>query len=101
MNYFLLIVEIVSGILVLAGAFGKLWKSIQKIDAKQESVSEGQRCQLRSDMLRTYYKNKDDKKIRQYELENFILMYKAYKALKGNSFIDKIHDEVIEWEVET
>lgn len=101
MNYFLLAVEIVSGILVLVGAFGKLWKSIQKIDAKQESVSEGQRCQLRSDMLRTYYKNKDDKKIRQYELENFILMYKAYKALKGNSFIDKIHDEVIEWEVET
>ncbi len=101
MNYFLLAVEIVSGILVLASAFGKLWKSIQKIDAKQESVSEGQRCQLRSDMLRTYYKNKDDKKIRQYELENFILMYKAYKALKGNSFIDKIHDEVIEWEVDT
>lgn len=101
MNYFLIAVEIVSGILVLVGAFSKLWKSIQKIDAKQESVSEGQRCQLRSDMLRTYYKHKDEKKIRQYELENFILMYKAYKALKGNSFIDIIHEEVIEWEVES
>ena len=101
MNYFLLAVEIVSGILVLVGAFSKLWKSIQKIDAKQESVSEGQRCQLRSDMLRTYYKHKDDKKIRQYELENFILMYKAYQALNGNSFVEKIYNEVIEWEVES
>ena len=101
MNYFLLAVEIVSGILVFVGVFGKLWKSIQMIDSKQESVSEGQRCQLRSDMLRTYYKHKDDKKIRQYELENFILMYKAYQALNGNSFVEKIYNEVIEWEVET
>jgi hypothetical protein len=52
-------------------------------------------------MLHTYYGHKDNGKIRQYELENFLLMYKAYKALKGNSFIDKIHDEVIEWEVES
>ena len=101
MNYFLLAVEIVSGILVLVGAFSKIWKSIQKIDAKQECVSEGQRCQLRSDMLRTYYKHKDEKKIRQYELENFILMYKAYQALNGNSFVEKIYNEVIEWEVES
>ena len=101
MNYFLIVVEIISGILVLAGAFGKLWKSIQMIDKKQESVSEGQRCQLRSEMLRTYYKHKDDNKIRQYELENFLLLYKAYKSLKGNSFIDKIYKEVIEWEVES
>lgn len=62
---------------------------------------QGIKCLLRSEMLRTYYHNKNDKKIRQYELENFIYLYKAYKALKGNSFIDKIHKEVMTWEVET
>lgn len=62
---------------------------------------QGIKCLLRSEMLRTYYNNKDDKKIRQYELENFIMLYKAYKALKGNSFIDKIYNEVMTWEVET
>lgn len=62
---------------------------------------QGIKCLLRSEMLRTYYSNKDDKKIRQYELENFIMLYKAYKALKGNSFIDKIYNEVMTWEVET
>lgn len=62
---------------------------------------QGIKCLLRSEMLRTYYNNKDAKKIRQYELENFIMLYKAYKALKGNSFIDKIYNEVMTWEVET
>ena len=62
---------------------------------------QGIKCLLRSEMLRTYYSNKDTEKIRQYELENFIKLYKAYKALKGNSFIDKIYTEVMTWKVVT
>jgi hypothetical protein len=61
----------------------------------------GMKCLLRSEMLRTYYHNKETGKIRQFELENFVFLYKAYKALKGNSFIDKIKEEVMEWEVES
>lgn len=61
----------------------------------------GMKCQLRSDMLHIYYANKDKEEIRQYELENFIYLYKAYKALRGNSFIDKIYKEVMTWEVIT
>ena len=63
------------------------------------NLMNGVKCQLRSDMLHIYYQHKDEKKIRQYELENFIYLYKAYKALRGNSFIDKIYKEVMEeWE---
>jgi hypothetical protein len=64
-------------------------------------IANGQKCQLRSDMLHIYYNNKDTKKIRQYEYENFVYLYEAYKALKGNSFIDKIYEEVKKWEVIT
>lgn len=64
-------------------------------------VIQGLKCLLRSEMMRTYYHNKESEKIRQYELENFILLYKAYKAIKGNSFIDKIYNEVMKWEVIT
>ena len=64
-------------------------------------VIQGIKCLLRSEMLRTYYDNKETETIRQYELENFIKLYKAYKALRGNSFIDKIYDEVMSWEVLT
>lgn len=64
-------------------------------------ISDGTKCQLRSEMLQIYYHNRDRKIIRQYEYENFVLLYDAYKALKGNSFIDKIYSEVKEWEIVT
>ena len=62
-------------------------------------IINGQKCQLRSEMLQTYYHNKDKRQIREYEFQNFVLLYEAYKALKGNSFIDKIYKEVSSWEV--
>lgn len=62
-------------------------------------IINGMKCQLRSDMLAIYYRNEKTKKIRQYEYENFVKYYEAYKALKGNSFIDKIYKEVQSWEV--
>lgn len=62
---------------------------------------QGIKCLLRSEMLRTYYGNKDSGTIRQYELENFVKLYSAYKALRGNSFIDKIHKDVMTWKVIT
>lgn len=64
-------------------------------------ISDGTRCQLRSEMLRTYYHHRETGEIRQYEYENFVMLYEAYKALKGNSFIDKIYKEVQSWEVVT
>lgn len=92
MNYFLIIVEIISGLTVIAGALSAFFIWIKRL-------VEGQKCQLRSDMLKLYYKHKNKKTIRQYEYENFMLMFKAYKALKGNSFIDEIYNVVTHWEI--
>lgn len=64
-----------------------------------KDIREGLKCLLRADMLRIYYKHKDEKKIRQYELENFNEEYEAYRAYKGNSFMVKINKEVQTWEV--
>lgn len=64
-------------------------------------ICNGLKCLMRSDMLTIYYHNREKKTIRQYEYENFLALYKGYKALKGNSFIDKIKREVDEWEVVT
>lgn len=86
------IITLFTELTVLVAAITPVIVSIKKI-------STGTKCQLRSEMLRIYYNNKDEKVIRQYELENFIMLYEAYKALKGNSFIDKINDEVKSFEV--
>ena len=64
-----------------------------------QQIKEGQKCLLRSDMLRTYYRHRDDGEIRQYEYENFLTTYKAYKALGGNSFIEHIFEDVTNWKV--
>ena len=94
MNYILLVAEIISGVGVVLGVVSAIVLWLRRL-------IEGQKCQLRSEMLRTYYKHKDSGKIRQYEFENFLLLYKVYKSLKGNSFIDKIKDEVKSWEIIT
>ena len=91
----------VTAIATLVGEIGVLLGVLIPVVANIRKISNGQKCQLRSDMLHIYYHNKDEKRIRQYEYENFVMLYEAYKALKGNSFIDKIYSEVKTWEVES
>ena len=64
-----------------------------------KDIHEGQKCLLRSAMLSTYYQSKEKGHIRQYEFENFALLYAAYKAEGRNTFIDKIKSEVFDMEV--
>ena len=78
---------------------GVLVGVIVPVIASISKISNGTKCQLRSEMLRIYYHNVESGKIRQYEYENFVMLYEAYKALKGNSFIDKIYREVQELEI--
>lgn len=86
-------------IVTLIGEIGVLLGVIIPVIVSVKRISNGTKCQLRSEMLRTYYKNRETQTIRQFEYENFILLYEAYKALHGNSFIDKIYEEVRSWEV--
>lgn len=65
-------------------------------------IKEGLKSILRFEMLYIYYNGHDNKNhLRPHEFENFMLMYKAYKAMGGNSFIDKICKEVEKMEVVT
>lgn len=83
----------------LIGEIGVLLGVVTPVIVLVIKLINGQRCQLRSEMLQIYYHNRDSKTIRQYEYENFVLLYEAYKALNGNSFIDKIYSELKKWEV--
>lgn len=85
-------------LVTLIGEIGVLLSVIVPVIVMITKITNGQKCQLRSEMLQIYYHNKDTKTIRQYEKENFLMLYEAYKALKGNSFIDTIYKEVVTWE---
>lgn len=89
----------IATIAALIGEAGALLGVILPMIASMRKISQGMRCQLRSDMLRIYYHNRERRTIRQFEYENFVELYDAYKALKGNSFIDRIYTEVQEWSI--
>lgn len=88
-----------AAVVTFVGEIGVLVGVVTPIIVNMRKITNGTKCQLRSEMLRIYYHNRETEKIRQYEYENFVMLYEAYKALKGNSFIDKIYKEVQTWEI--
>lgn len=86
-------------IATLVAEIGILLGVVTPVILSVRKISNGTKCQLRSEMLRIYYRHRENGEIRQYEYENFIMLYEAYKALKGNSFIDKIYGELQEWKI--
>lgn len=93
--------DVCSRIASIAALVILLVKPVREQVMGTKAIREGQRCVLRGLMLSTYYRHKDTDRIRQYEKENFILEYKAYKALGGNSFIDDICKDVRTWDVDS
>jgi hypothetical protein len=92
---------IIIALSTLIGEVAALIGTLTPIIISNRKISNGTKCQLRSDMLRIYYANLEMKTIRQYEYENFVMLYEAYKALKGNSFIDEIYEKIKTWEIVT
>ena len=72
------IATLITEIGILLGVVVPVIVSVRKI-------SNGTKCQLRSEMLRMYYRHRENGEIRQYEYENFVMLYEAYKALKGTA----------------
>lgn len=93
--------EQITAVIAFIGEIVALVSMVVPMMARMRKLSNGTKCQLRSEMLHIYYRNIDDGKIRQYEYENFVMLYEAYKALGGNSFIDRIYEAVKEFEIVT
>ena len=86
-------------ICAIATCAALLIKPIREWILGTEALREGQRCLLRSEIVRIYYRNRQDKNLHEYEYRNAVQCYEAYKALGGNSFIDHIYAEMQEWEI--
>lgn len=99
METFFHIVEIASCILTLSTLAMLFIKPIREKVFNTRRTLEGERCLLRSEMLKIYYRNLENETIKQYEFENYIKLYEAYKSLGGNSFIDEINEEIRHWKV--
>lgn len=87
-----LIAEIIGLVTVIGGGGMAIIKTFH-------DLKDGIRCLLRADMMKVYYKHRDEDKLHEYEKQNFVFEYAAYKSLGGNSFIDDINAEIKGWEV--
>lgn len=108
------VLDIISKVIsILSGAFA-LFVVVSKpfrswlLGAKKEEEREKEKadvrnktytCMLRSMITGVYYKYRDTKKIPEYEFENLEQLYKQYKMLGGNSFVEKIWSEIQNWTV--
>jgi helix-turn-helix protein len=45
-----------------------------------------------------YHKNKADRKLSEHEREALVQYYKDYKAVNGNSYIDKYYARMEKWQ---
>lgn len=88
-----------SEVTVILAVLAMLIKPIRSKLLGLDKLTDALKCQLRHAMLHTYYRRREGRTIRQYELEDFLYLYRGYKALGGNSFIDRIKSEIDEWEV--
>lgn len=94
--------EYLENIAKLVGTIGTIGGAVvfmAKVWREQVKSKAGQLCLLRQEMLKIYYKHREDKTIRQYEAENFVMMYEAYKARGGNSFITEVYENVTSWKL--
>ena len=94
-----IIVAVVADISALIGALIAVYKTLKKQSDKMNLITDGIRCQLRAQMMNTYYAHRNEKTIREYEMQDFIKCYGAYRELCGNSFVTEIYEKVTTWEV--
>lgn len=66
---------------------------------ERENSHETDRCLLRDRITSIYYKHRRNCEMKLYDYDNLERLYKQYKNLGGNSFVDKIWEEVQEWEI--
>lgn len=59
-----------------------------------KSILRGIKCTLRNDIVEIYEECRRNREITKFQFETACLSYEEYKRLKGNSFVDKLMDEL-------
>ena len=73
--------------------------SVSQNQEDLEALKISARDVLREKIMALYHKNKVARTLSEYEREALDQYYKDYKALNGNSYIDKRYNRMIKWDV--
>lgn len=95
------IAEYASAVASIVAALGIFVKPLREWLFGIKDIREAQKCSLRNQMLQIYREHKAERQLTEDEFKNFEMLFKAYKALGGNSFITKVWREIdTEWTIE-
>lgn len=75
------------------------FSAIDKIKEDVAALAESAKDVLREKIMAIYHKNKRVRRLEEHEKEALTQYYKDYKAIKGNSYIDKYYGRMKNWEV--
>lgn len=67
---------------------------------REKALENGVLCLLRAEMIEYHTKYTERKTITSHGLQNWLQMYKAYKALGGNGMIDHMKEEIEDLHIE-
>jgi hypothetical protein len=76
-------------------AIGLVGKIFIDMNAQREAT----KSLLRSEMVKSYYKYKEQKAMPYYAKEAWYSNFEEYRKLKGNSFVEDMKHEIDEWDI--
>lgn len=73
--------------------------AVDSIQEDMEALAESAKDVLREKIMALYHKNKRSRTMEEHEKEALTQYYKDYKAIGGNSYIDKYYARMSTWDV--
>lgn len=70
---------------------------VEQLNLQYEALAISAKDVLREKIMAIYHKNKHDRRMSGYEREALTQYYKDYKAINGNSYIDKYYARMKNW----
>ena len=83
---------------VLKSVKGEL-SQVNDLAKQYEALAISAKDVLREKIMQMYFKNKTNKTLTLHEKEALDQYYKDYKAINGNSYIDKYYGRMKKWQV--
>lgn len=79
---------------ITTGVLGYLVAKVKDYKKRDVNQEEALKCLLRSNITSKYYVYNELKEIPLYEKENIDYMFEQYKAMGGNSYVERIVKEI-------
>ncbi len=83
---------------VLTGVLGYLVSVIKNYKKKTNATNNALKIMLQNNLTNTYFVYSTKKKIPDYVYKNWLNMFKEYKNLGGNDFVDTLANKMDDWE---